>query len=154
MLLAVICLVAGCASPDAYHTFYFETADNKNVKVLDWRYGDYQANRHWVKVAEAGGQGLGREISILKPVGDYFYVKWMVPPSPEIHELNVDLKSLLPWSMMGAEVRPTFNASNELEVYFSIPDARAPNAQTFRRRSYIKSTIYQIYPIRRPVVAE
>lgn len=151
LLLLFVLAIAACAPVGAYHTFYFEPTNNKNVKVLDWKYGDLWAGRRYVKVAESGGQGLGREIAILKPVGDYLYIKWIVLPSPEIHEVNVDLKPLLPWNMADAKVIPIFNKSNELEIYLTVPDQSAPVHWIFMNQTLVKKSAYQLYPVKRKI---
>ncbi|QCB45136.1 hypothetical protein [Hydrogenophaga sp. PAMC20947] len=148
MSLVLALLLFGCASVSSGHSFQFLMIDNKNVKLLDWKYSNQEAPSYYVKIAQSGGAGLSGARTIgLKDVGEFLYVKWQVPPDSKIYEKKVDLRLLLPWNMNGAEIRPSFGQDNELEIYLAVPDPSAPNVTRFRGSSYLKSSFQQIYPI-------
>lgn len=146
--VVLVSMLVGCASVSSTHSFQFLMSDNTKVKLLNWEYSSQRAPAEYVKRAMSGGKGLaGAGVVGLKPVGDYLYVKWQIPPSTEIHEARVDLRPLLPWNMNHAEVRPSFNKNNELEIYLAVPDKSAPNVTRFKGMTYVKSSIRQIYPV-------
>lgn len=152
LLVVLVALLVGCASVSSTHSFQFLMSDNTKVKLLNWEYSSQRAPAEYVKRAMLGGKGLaGAGVVGLKPVGDYLYVKWQIPPSTEIHEARVDLRPLLPWNMNQAEVRPSFNSDNELEIYLAIPNERAQNFFIFREKGYAGKVLKQIYPVMRNI---
>jgi hypothetical protein len=155
LLVAIMLLYAvhACAITERDFHFEFGMLDpNKDVEILNWRYGDsklpythaskvYLGTGHIPQADNTGGPF---------PPGDVLYVKWRVLSTGKVHEDTADLHNSLPWNMNGKIIHFAVKGP-QLYVYLiqgidSKEQLHAPGAPDCPTKLYKDFKCSRIYP--------
>lgn len=135
--------LTACAAQAVPHSFGFNR--NKEIEVLDWRYGhsNLPFTHADTKEVATGHIMQGASVGAVFPPGDSLYVKWRVKATGKVYEDAVDLKSRLPIDMTNKHVHFLIKGA-QLYIYL-IPGKQFGQANC-PVESYKYSPCSQIYP--------
>lgn len=112
IIFFLIWILSACANIQVPTSIYYNSNDNKNIKLTEWKYADYKETD---TTKDSNGFNW---ISITVPrVGESLEIKWQNKKTNKTETATLNIREKLPFNMRNAEVRLTFTNAGEPQVY-------------------------------------
>lgn len=139
-------LLIACTSLQVPNLAFYQFTDNRSINLLEFQYADYH-DTYEKEISDA----IGKISFTSRKAGEFMYIKWQDKSSGEIKSEKIPLTTGLPFDMREAQIRLTFNSSNQPEVYVFYSGSNPSGFFMFKGYPYYNVQVRQIYPINQEI---